>query len=171
MTGAAHDEEAIEIPLLGGWVTSGVVRIGDTVRRPLSPRSVFVHQFLRELEALGFYGAPRFLGIDELGREVLSFVPGESLMEVGTLSDHRLRSGAQLLFRLHQSAAATSDELRQNHGVVLHGDAGPWNIIWRDDEAIALIDFDEARPRRAARRTRLLHLEGVASETDRPFSA
>jgi hypothetical protein len=32
-----------EIPLAGGDVTEGVVRVGDTVRRPVGPHSPLVH--------------------------------------------------------------------------------------------------------------------------------
>nr|BFE82330.1 hypothetical protein GCM10020093_049310 [Planobispora longispora] len=47
-----------EIPLLGGDVTDGVVRVGDTVRRPTRPSTPSVHALLRHLEAAGFEGAP-----------------------------------------------------------------------------------------------------------------
>lgn len=50
-----------------------VVRIGDTVRRPVHRWTPAVHALLRYLEAVGFSGVPRVLGFDELGREVLSF--------------------------------------------------------------------------------------------------
>ena len=67
--------------LLDGQSDQGKVntvkRIGDTVRRPVQRWSPAVHSLLRHLEAVGFSGAPRFLGIDELGREILSFVSGE----------------------------------------------------------------------------------------------
>jgi len=43
-----------------------VVRIGDTVRRPVGPHSPLVHALLAHLESVGFEGAPRFLGIDSL---------------------------------------------------------------------------------------------------------
>ncbi|HEX5292664.1 MAG TPA: hypothetical protein VFX25_27660 [Streptosporangiaceae bacterium] len=66
-----------EVPLLGGDVTEGVVRVGDTVRRPLNPNSALIHALLRHLEAAGFRGAPRFLGIDAAGRAVLSYIEGE----------------------------------------------------------------------------------------------
>src|SRR5205823_1806197 len=68
---------APEVPLAGGDVTAGVVRVGATVRRPVQPQTPAVHAFLRHLEAAGFEGAPRVLGIDGQGREVLSFVPGD----------------------------------------------------------------------------------------------
>ena len=65
-----------EIPLLGGN-TSTVVRVGETVRRNAGPWTPAVHSLLRHLEYVGFTGAPRALGIDERGREVLSFLEGE----------------------------------------------------------------------------------------------
>ena len=65
-----------EEPLPGGNVSTGVVRVGDTVRRPAGPHTAAVHALLSHLHAVGFEGAPQPLGIDELGREVLSFIPG-----------------------------------------------------------------------------------------------
>jgi len=29
---------------------------------------------------------------------------------------------------------------------VIHGDFGPWNLIWREELPVAIIDFDNARP-------------------------
>src|ERR1700761_2177353 len=73
----SDDGSEPEVPLLGGDVTEGVVRVGETVRRPLQASSPLVHALLTHLEQVGFDGAPRFLGIDSKGREVLTFVPGE----------------------------------------------------------------------------------------------
>ena len=67
----------LEIPLAGGDVTHGVVRVGDTVRRPRGPWSDAVAAYLLHLERVGFRGAPRYLGVDEHGRDVLEFVCGE----------------------------------------------------------------------------------------------
>jgi hypothetical protein len=66
-------------PLVSDGVTQGIVRIGDTVRRPLRPFSLTVQAYLAHLRDAGFTGAPLPLGIDEQGREVLSFVPGDVL--------------------------------------------------------------------------------------------
>src|SRR5262249_31065330 len=57
-----------EVPLLGGMSTPGVVRLGDTVRRPLKADAEYVHDLLLYLERCGFDGAPRYLGVDERGR-------------------------------------------------------------------------------------------------------
>jgi hypothetical protein len=59
---ASNAEE--ESPLRGGRSTAGVVRNGDTVRRPVRARAPFEHELLRHLETRGFSGAPRFLGVD-----------------------------------------------------------------------------------------------------------
>lgn len=67
---------------LSGGNTTVVVRIGDTVRRPVGPWTPAVHDVLNHLAAVGFPGSPRVLGVDDAGREILAFVPGE----VGCLS-------------------------------------------------------------------------------------
>ncbi len=65
-----------EIPLNGGNMSTGVVRAGDTVRRPAGPWTPAVHALLTHLHEVSFRGAPRPLGIDDRGREILTFVPG-----------------------------------------------------------------------------------------------
>jgi len=62
---------------LTGGNMSSVQRIGDTVRRETGPWSPAVHALLRFLQDVGFAGAPRFLGIDGQGREILSFIDGD----------------------------------------------------------------------------------------------
>src|SRR5919197_5423508 len=86
---------------------SDVVRVGNTVRRVTGPWSPAVHALLRHLEAVGFDGAPRFLGIDERGREVLSFVEGETLRpDIRDSDDDLLAAVGRLLRRYHEAAAS-----------------------------------------------------------------
>jgi hypothetical protein len=47
----------IEEPLVGDGVTAGIVRIGDTVRRPVRPFSTTVQAYLAHLQQAGFTGA------------------------------------------------------------------------------------------------------------------
>ena len=42
-----------EVPLRGGRVTAGVVRVGETVRRPPTANSDFVKRLLRHLADQG----------------------------------------------------------------------------------------------------------------------
>ena len=67
----------MESPFADGNV-SGVVRVGETVRRSTGPWTPAVHALLRYLREAGFAGCPEVLGMDEKGREVLSLVPGET---------------------------------------------------------------------------------------------
>ena len=71
-----QDWRADEVPVSGGRMTSGMVRRGDRLLRPMGPWSPAVHEYLRHLEAAGFDGAPRLLGI-EGDREVLTFIDGD----------------------------------------------------------------------------------------------
>ena len=64
-----------EEPLAGGNLTP-VVRIGETVRRTQGFWSDAVHDLLSHLDRVGFAAAPRFLGVDKQGREMLSYLLG-----------------------------------------------------------------------------------------------
>ncbi|HXT34180.1 MAG TPA: phosphotransferase [Chloroflexota bacterium] len=135
-----------EIPLAGGYVTPGIVRVGATVRRPTGPHSPFVHELLRYLEEIGFDAAPRFLGIDEQGREILTFIEGMAPRCDGTqpLSDEQLVQAAVLIHRLHEATAGS--HLAGNAEIVGHNELGPHNTIFSGERPVAFIDWDEAAP-------------------------
>lgn len=133
-----------EAALKGGRSTPGVVRVGETVRRPMKENSAFAHGLLRHLELKGFDGAPRFLGLDEKGREIVSFVPGAVSPQVGGYSKDQCLAAARLLRRLHDATIAC--DLKGEAEVICHGDPGPGNFVFRDDIPFALIDFDAAHP-------------------------
>ena len=156
-----------EIPLLGGDVTEGVVRVGDTVRRPLNANSPVIHALLSHLEAVGFTGAPRFLGIDAAGREVLSFVEGEvaGRPRPSWIGDEDRMVSVARLVRAYDDAAATfvppegslpPDSYGEIAGIppappyvpelIGHLDITPENVVFRAAKAFALIDFDLVKP-------------------------
>jgi hypothetical protein len=137
---------AEEIALPGGRTTSGVVRVGDTVRRPLKSNSPFVHQLLKHLEAQGFAGAPRFLGIDSANREILSFIPGFVPDNLGEFLSKQLSSAARLLRAMHD--ATTNCDFRGGSEVICHGDASPCNCVFVDGVPTAFIDCGCAPRRR-----------------------
>lgn len=158
-----HPEQA----LLGGDVTEGLVRIGETVRRPPGRQSALVRAVLGHLEQVGFNGAPRFLGVDEQGREVLSYLPGEVAgrpLPDWFRDDDRLVSVARLLRSYHAAMSGFEvpaglegswdppdlpsglPQVEEPDEVLGHQDITPDNVVFRDGQACALIDFDLARP-------------------------
>lgn len=147
-----------EVQLTGGNVTP-VVWVGDTVHRGTGLWTPAVHALLGHLEAVGFDAAPRVLGFDSQGREVLTYIEGE----VGAYplpeymwSDKVLGEAARLLRRLHDatasfpSAPSMSWQLPypdpEQHDVICHNDFAPYNCVYVDHHLRALIDFDTAGP-------------------------
>ncbi len=148
-----------EIALQGGNVAGDVVRLGKTVRRAGGSWSPAIHALLHYIEVQGFDGAPRFLGIDEQGREVLSFIAGEvghyPLKEY-MWADTSLIAVAHLLRRYHDAQegfVAPQGASWQftypdasKHEIICHNDVAPYNMVYQDGQPRALIDFDEAGP-------------------------
>ncbi|CAN5764607.1 hypothetical protein BH20ACT4_BH20ACT4_06100 [soil metagenome] len=61
---------------------------GQIVRREPQINQGFVRSVLRFLAAKGFDGAPKFLGVDGGGREVVSFIPDEVLDKMHSSAAH-----------------------------------------------------------------------------------
>lgn len=134
-----------ELP--GGFVTR-VVRVGDTVRRA-APPTRFVQDLLHHLESHGWAGAPRHLGSDEQGREVLGFLPGHVAWEPSqppaVTSDDSLAGVARLLREFHDLTAGTP--LAGAQEVVCHNDLSPKNTVFDGNlRPYAFIDWDLAAP-------------------------
>jgi hypothetical protein len=70
----SHPTDEIFLP--GGRITHGAVRVGETVRRPENAASSNVRSLLRHLEMKGFSAVLRYLGTDERGRDILTYIPG-----------------------------------------------------------------------------------------------
>jgi len=136
-----------ESPLEHGRVTEGVVRVGDTVRRPAKANSVFVRALLAHLNERGFEASPRQLGADERGREIFSYLPGEVPAELEpNIADDTLVAAARLIRRYHDATAGST--LAAGEETVCHNDLSPCNFVFRGSTPIGIIDFDLASPGR-----------------------
>jgi hypothetical protein len=153
--GAVSEQE------LEGGNAGGAVRVGDTVRRATGAWTPSVHAVLHHLDRVGFARAPKPLGIDEGGREVLSFLPGNT---VGTSrpwpawvhSDGALVQVAHWLRDYHVAVAnfVPSDDAVWREGghwqaglVIGQNDAAPYNAAWDDQGQLAgFFDWDFAAP-------------------------
>jgi Phosphotransferase enzyme family len=147
----------LERPLGGNL--NDAIRVGDTVRRRAGPWTPAVHALLRYLADAGFE-APRPLGIDVDGREILAFMEGEA--HSGTLepvpafvtADEHLVASAKLLRVYHDTVAdfAPPPDAQwrlvapTSPDVICHNDWSPWNALFRDRRLVAILDWDLAGP-------------------------
>lgn len=132
--------------------------INNKIHRPVQYWTKSVHELLKHLETVGFSASPRVLGFDEHGREVLSYIQGESGADswVKIVSDGGLRKYAKLLRSYHDAVAsfvpgadsiwAYSNGRPLEHEIMCHGDFGPWNVVWQSDEPVGIIDWDMVVP-------------------------
>jgi hypothetical protein len=128
----------------------------DVVSRPASQTTSTVHSLLRHIRAQGLDCVPEPLDIQG-DVEKLGFIAGADGGDgwYHQHTDQGLASAARLLRRIHDASrswtppadavwgapAVSGDDI-----VYCHGDPGPWNFIWHDNEAVALIDWDYLHP-------------------------
>ncbi|OWY62090.1 hypothetical protein B7486_60295, partial [cyanobacterium TDX16] len=162
---AERADEDVEQVLAGGVANAGaVVKVGEHVLRPSNSHSPLIHRYLRALRAAGFDGASDPVGIDPDGRERLVFIDGDVAMPpfpAWVQTDAALVSLARLMRSLHDAARTFaadpadtwSDEMADAAGgtagsIVGHNDVCLENVVFRDGEAVGLLDFDFAAPGR-----------------------
>lgn len=162
---SAVRERLLEGERFSGGQVGGAVRIGDTVRRPTGPWTPAVHALLAHVRAAGLPYVPEVLGFDELGREVLAYVPGSTFgndeWPDWARSDALLEQAMRWLAAYHEavrdfrpegavwrldSRALASDEL------ICHNDLAPYNLLVTDPDGelklAGVLDWDVAGPGR-----------------------
>jgi hypothetical protein len=151
---------------LTGGSMNRVVKINNTVHRMVHGHPL-LHSYLLYLEEVGMPGVPRYLGLDEKGREILTYLPGKT-MGPDYPSDHpcmhsdeALCDMALFLRKLHDLSAGflpTALEYGWKNPVfpnetpetICHGDAAIWNFVFVDERPAGIFDFDQACPGRRA---------------------
>ncbi|MDQ4138470.1 MAG: phosphotransferase, partial [Actinomycetota bacterium] len=144
---------------LPGGGSGGAWRVGDAVRRRTGFWTPAVHDLLEHLERVGFDRAPRALGFDEDGREVLSFLPGDTATDhpwpAWTRSEEAMLDAAGWLREYHTAVAEyvppawarwRFGETWRPGRIVAHNDAGPHNAAWGDGRIRGFFDWDYAGP-------------------------
>ena len=153
-----------------GGRNDGAVRVGQTVRRRAGTQTPAVHALLRHLEAVGFTGAPRAIGFDDEGREVLTYLNGCTVgnrrpWPAWTHSQAALVAAGRWLRDFHAASRSfvpppgarwfgDRDDLGPGE-LVGHHDAAPYNAVWRPTpresdpdhgELVGFVDWDLAHP-------------------------
>ncbi len=153
---------AVEEPLSGGNTHGSVAKVGPTVRRPTGPWTPGVHALLRHLEMRRFEGAPRVLGTDDQGREILTYVDGLVVWPDHfdlVAPDSSLAQIAHCIRVYHDAVAnfpSPDDYEWSDRGsdpvgppeVLCHNDLAPWNLVRGPDDEWTFIDWDLAAPGR-----------------------
>jgi len=148
----SSDDVVVEEVLAGGNVAGRVVRIGDTVRKPVTGATPAVTALLRYLDAAGFAGAPRAFGLDGCGRQVLEYIPGR--IAVAPMTDAGLRRVGRLIRDFHDLVADFRPPVDARWDVVIppdgtdlicHHDLAPWNLVIDGDRWV-FVDWDGAGP-------------------------
>ncbi|MEO6471498.1 MAG: phosphotransferase [Aeromicrobium sp.] len=145
-----------EVPLPGGNV-GGATQVGRTVRRPTGPWTPAVHELLDYLREQGLRGIPDVLGIDEQGRESLSYLEGRGVqVDNEIVLDNVLEEAVVWLrdfhdlvdgFRPDGSRVWRSGEAVLDDGqIICHNDPGAYNWIIQSGHFVAMIDWDVAGP-------------------------
>lgn len=153
--------EGVDVEQLPGAV-GGAWRVGRTVRRPTGPWTPAVHDLLRWMAAEGLGGIPRVEGIDDDGREVLSFIEGRGVpIDREIVLDSVLVEAVQWLREYHdlaesyrpdgpqvwRGAGGEPVELGPDE-IICHHDPGAYNWIIQSGHFVAMIDWDMAGPGR-----------------------
>ena len=128
-----------------------------------------MHALLRHLEQGGFTGAPKVLGTDREGREVVEYIPGEVPWPaahrrlLGSV-DRVARTGALLrgfhdavadfdpgedaIWQFPEMAADAAAHADERGLIICHNDPTAWNLVI-NARRWAFIDWDAAGPRPA----------------------
>ncbi|TCO51069.1 phosphotransferase family enzyme [Kribbella antiqua] len=150
-----HMDERLE-----GGFDGGASLVDGVVRRTAGPWTASVHALLAHLAEVGFEGAPRGLGVDSDGREMVSFLPGSTVgtslpWPAWTHSDEALVDVAGWLRRYHAAVAdfapAASSNWREGERwrpgmIIAHNDAAPYNAVWSSAGLVGFVDWDMAGP-------------------------
>ena len=142
--------EPPEIPLTGG-TQSTVVRVGDTVRRTAGTWTPGVHDLLRHVRSRGFDLAPEPLGFDPSGREVLTFIPGDTVgwslpWPDWVRADSLLEEIGRAMADYHRAVSDFRPPGLAGDQIICHHDLAPYNVVCIDGRLTGIIDWDLSGP-------------------------
>jgi len=141
---------------LAGGNSSTVARKGDKIYRNAGPWTPTIHKLLNELHRNNIPEVPTAFGIDDQGREVLSFMSGEVAnypLPAWLWSESILNEAFHLMRRMHDAVRVEDfkDSIWQNtphepQEVICHNDFAPYNMVFEDGHVVGVIDLDNASP-------------------------
>lgn len=137
--------------LTGGNSSAGVVRVGDTVRKPWLPTTDLTVGYMRSLRDRGI-DVPEPRGRDQHGRLAVEYVPGTVAIDLLPLDDSLLGRIGALVRAIHDASAdlpvpdawtVLLPAVRPD--LLCHNDLATWNLVI-DGERLVFIDWDGSGP-------------------------
>ena len=142
--------------VLTGGNMGGAVRVGASVRRSADVWSPTIQRLLRHLRKQGLDWVPEPLGRDEIGRDNVSYLPGDVPrypLPDWIWREDVLLDAARRLAQLHDAGAGfdLTDAVWQVPvhepvEVICHNDFAPYNMVFTDGRLTGVIDWDTASP-------------------------
>ena len=134
----------------------GVFRLGNRVHRPVGYWTPAVHALLKYLEGR-LQLIPRVHGMDDQGREVLDFLPGEVVTTPMSLTELQLISLVTWTREFHDAVSGFSHggpwrsfpmptPTEPRAAFIGHNDLAPYNSCFLGDELAGIFDWDLAGP-------------------------
>jgi 8-oxo-dGTP diphosphatase len=141
---------------MDGGNIGGAVRIGGTVRRPTGPWTPTIHALLGHLANRGVPHLPAVLGIDAVGREVLTYLDGhvtdtveEILTDLQVVAAMRWLRSCHLAaedFRPDRPVWRLEPHRLDEDAIICHNDFGAYNMAFDGDRLNGVFDWDVAGP-------------------------
>jgi 8-oxo-dGTP diphosphatase len=149
---------------MAGGNVGGTVRVGRTVRRATGPWTPAVQALLEHLAAVGVAEAPRVLGVDAAGREVLAYLPGEvrpqDASDLPPPDEALVVDAVRWLRRYHDAVAGfwhpgrwrnePGSATPEDGQIVCHHDFAPYNVAVSTSAAgprvVGVFDWDMSGP-------------------------
>ena len=141
-----------ERELSGGNASGAVALVDGTVRKLWTGATAHVHEYMHAVRVSGV-DVPETMGRDELGRQIIEYVPGVLALDAGPLTRTQLHRVGAMVRAIHDASAAftpTADAVWETAipapgaELVCHNDLAPWNLII--GERWLFIDWDAAAP-------------------------
>ncbi|WP_459476970.1 phosphotransferase [Clostridium saccharoperbutylacetonicum] len=146
---------------LSGGNSTSVYKQNETVLREQKTWSSTIHRVLLHLEKVEYTNSPRFIGFDDMGREILSFVPGECKANYPFTNDKNeqlsiIKKVAEIMRKYHDATLSFErtdidswmfsykGDLEKE--VICHNDIAPYNMTFVNNMPYGLIDFDTCCP-------------------------
>lgn len=137
--------------LSGGNASASVIRVGDTVRKPWLPTTDRAIAYLRALRDNGI-DVPEHFGVDEHGRQVLQYVPGQLAMDRAPLDLECVAAVGRLVRSIHDASSGlpVPDDWpvllpADAPALICHHDLATWNLVIDGDRLVST-DWDGSGP-------------------------